>query len=132
MGDGSQEPGYVSVMTELQALIADLPPDTQIPSIRATAAERGLEVGVVRGAYEKLRDQGLLISRHGKGWFTVAPRPLEPDEVSAIMQRFDDLSEEMRKLGERVAQLEARQQTRGAQLAGSERQTQRRSRPAAP
>ncbi len=130
MGDGSQEPAYKGVMAELRELIADLPPDTELPSIRAKAGELGLGVAVVRRAYEKLRDdEGLLVSNQGGRFFTLPPRPLEPDEITEIMRRFDVLTGEVRTLAERVAALES---ARAAAPASSASRSRRRSHPAAP
>lgn len=133
MGDGSQEPAYKAVMAKLRPLIADLPPATKMPSIRSKASELGESEQAVRRAYEKLRDEErILVSEHGRGWFTAVPRELEPDEVSEIMRRFDELTGEVRRLAERVDQLEAGRRTRAAGPAPTEPRSRRRPDRAAP
>lgn len=133
MGDGSQEPAYRAVMAGLRKLIAELPPDTEMPSIRAKATELGESPASVRRAYEKLRDEEhLLVSRHGKSFFTAEPRVLEPDEVAAIMRRFDDLTGELRSLAERVGRLEETCGPQAAEPVPSTPRSRRRPRQVAP
>jgi GntR family transcriptional regulator len=132
MGNGPETPAYVGAVAMVRELIADLPVGTQLPSIREKAAQSKIPVAAVRKAYEKLRDEGLLISMQGKGWFTAEPRPLEPDEIAEIMRRFDDLTEELRKLGERVDRLEVDRGTQAAQPVRTEPRSRRRSDRAAP
>lgn len=132
MGNGPEVPAYVGVVKKLRKLIEDLPPGSELPSTREQAATFGANQGTVRTALEKLRAEGLVASKQGKGWFTTAPRDLEPDEVAEIMRRFDDLTEEVRTLAERVGQLETARAPRGAAPAPTGTKSRRRSHPTAP
>ncbi len=112
MGNGPETPAYIGVAADLRKRIATLEPETALPSIADLMAEYTTTEGIVRRALTELRAEGLVTSRQGKGYFTATP-PLEPDTLSAIMQRFDEICGELRTLEGRIAQLEADRPARG-------------------
>ncbi len=113
MGNEPETPAVVEVAAKLRERIADVSPDTQLPPVREMAAEYGKRAPTVRNALEKLRAEGLVTSRQGVGWFTAQPPALEPDTLTAIMQRFDEICGELRTLEGRIAQREADRPARG-------------------
>jgi DNA-binding transcriptional MocR family regulator len=101
LGDGWRRPGEAShaLADALRALVVDgrLAARTRIPSERALSAQLGVSRGSVSRAYDRLREDGFLLSARGAGsWLTLpagagapAPPPL-PDDDSAA--RVLDLS----------------------------------------
>ena len=63
-------------MEQVQRRVAvgDLPPGTELPSIRQMAAELQVSVITVKRAYLELEREGVIETRHGKG-SVVAERP---------------------------------------------------------
>lgn len=107
MGNGPTPPAYLGVMNLLRERINRLEPGTALPAIRELAEEYNVGDGIVRRALEKLRDsEGLLTSQQGQRFSVATPTAPEPDDMARIMQRFDDLTAEMRTLAERVTRLE--------------------------
>src|SRR5690606_32759274 len=62
-------PMYLQIMEQIRLRIAvgDWPPGHEIPSIRALAAELRVSVITVKRAYEELENEGVIVTRHGKG-----------------------------------------------------------------
>lgn len=50
----------------------ELPPDTRLPSERGLADQLAVSRGTVAGAYEQLRERGLVATRHGSGTVVLA------------------------------------------------------------
>lgn len=88
----SQIPIYEQIKMQIREgiLSGDLPPGTQMPSIRALAKE--LRIGIITGkrAYEDLCTEGLLVSHPGKGVYVA--------EVDADMAKQIHLEELSRQL----------------------------------
>ena len=74
-----------------QILSGHYAPGSRLPSIVALARRFGISAGMVRYGLAKLRDDGLITSVHGKGFF-VADRLPEPHRRrEQYLRREDDL-----------------------------------------
>jgi len=76
LGDGWRRPGEAShaLADALRALVVDgrLAARTRVPSERALSAELGVSRGSVSRAYDRLREDGYLLSARGAGsWLTL-------------------------------------------------------------
>jgi GntR family transcriptional regulator len=69
-------PLYMQVMEQVQRRVAvgDLPPGTELPSIRQLASELQVSVITIKRAYLELERDGVISTRQGKG-SVVADRP---------------------------------------------------------
>lgn len=78
LSDLSPEPLHAQISRQIRAKILahELSGDDALPSIRVLAREQRVSVITVQRAYEDLEREGLLRSRHGKG-FLVADIPEE-------------------------------------------------------
>ncbi len=64
-------PMYLQIMEQIRARIAagDWPPGKELPSIRALAAALNVSVITIKRAYLDLENEGVIVTRHGKGSF---------------------------------------------------------------
>ena len=64
-------PMYLQIMEQIQARIAagDWPAGKELPSIRALAAALNVSVITIKRAYLDLENEGVIVTRHGKGSF---------------------------------------------------------------
>ena len=91
-------PLYLQVMEQIQRRVAvgDLPPGTELPSIRQLAADLAVSVITIKRAYLELEHDGTITTRQGKG-SVVSDRP---GLQSSIAQReMQDHLEQAAKLG---------------------------------
>ena len=60
---------YLQIIEQIRRRIAvgDWPPGTQMPSIRQLAVALSVSVITVKRAYRDLEQQGVIVTRHGKG-----------------------------------------------------------------
>ncbi len=68
------EPAWLQLYTVLKTAIEDgtYPPRTPMPSVRQIREESGLARGTIAKAFDRLRDEGLIVQIPGRGAF-VAP-----------------------------------------------------------
>ncbi len=68
---GDELPVGVQLAWRLRALIAAgrLAAGDRMPSVRTLADWAGVNVNTVRGVYARLEDEGLIVTRHGRGSF---------------------------------------------------------------
>ena len=68
---GEELPVGVQLAWRLRALIAAgrLAAGDRMPSVRTLAGWAGVNVNTVRGVYARLEDEGLIVTRHGRGSF---------------------------------------------------------------
>jgi GntR family transcriptional regulator len=68
---GDELPVGIQLAWRLRALIASgrLPAGERMPSVRTLADWAGVNVNTVRGVYARLEDEGLIVTRHGRGSF---------------------------------------------------------------
>jgi GntR family transcriptional regulator len=64
-------PMYLQIMDQIRQRIAvgDWAPGTELPSIRALAADLSVSVITIKRAYLDLETEGVIVTRHGKGSF---------------------------------------------------------------
>lgn len=76
LAQSDPRPLYLQIIEQVQRRVAvgDLPPGTELPSIRQLAAELQVSVITVKRAYLELEREGVIETRHGKG-SVVADRP---------------------------------------------------------
>ncbi len=88
LSDLSSEPLQSQIVRQVRALVlsGDLPPGSELPSIRGLAREQHVSFVTVQKAYENLVSAGLILSRRGKGFFV---SQIEEDRKKEIAeQRF--------------------------------------------
>ena len=90
-------PMYLQIMEQIKRRVAvgDWPPEAEIPSIRQLAIALRVSVITVKRAYRELEQEGVIVTRHGKGSM-VAPNV---DTGSRLYQ------EELDKLLRQAAEL---------------------------
>jgi GntR family transcriptional regulator len=64
-------PLYLQIMEQIRARIAagEWPAGRELPSIRVLAAELHVSVITIKRAYLDLENEGVIVTRHGKGSF---------------------------------------------------------------
>ena len=64
-------PMYLQIMEQIRARIAagEWSPGKELPSIRALAADLNVSVITIKRAYLDLENEGVIVTRHGKGSF---------------------------------------------------------------
>jgi len=64
-------PMYLQIMEQIRARVAagDWPSGKELPSIRALAAALNVSVITIKRAYLDLENDGVIVTRHGKGSF---------------------------------------------------------------
>jgi GntR family transcriptional regulator len=64
-------PMYLQIMEQVRARVAarDWLPGKELPSIRALAAALNVSVITIKRAYLDLENEGVIVTRHGKGSF---------------------------------------------------------------
>ena len=64
-------PMYLQIMEQIRARIAagEWPSGKELPSIRALAAALNVSVITIKRAYLDLENEGVIVTRHGKGSF---------------------------------------------------------------
>lgn len=76
----NREPVYRQVAAHLRGQIerGELRPAQRLPGERALEEEYGVSFGTIRHAIKVLRDEGLVVTYHGRGTF-VRPPDMQPD-----------------------------------------------------
>ncbi len=90
------EPRYLGLAAAIESAIAAgrLQPGERLPTHRAVAAGTGLSVQTVGRAYDRLRQQGLILGHVGRGSFVADPRAINraPYEVPSRPASLYDLA----------------------------------------
>lgn len=94
---GDPRPLYLQVMEQIKRRVAvgDLPPGTELPSIRQLAADLNISVITIKRAYLELEREGVIFTRQGKG-SVVADKPglqasIQEGELSELLEKAADL-----------------------------------------
>jgi DNA-binding GntR family transcriptional regulator len=99
-------PPFIQLADALRAEIQDgtLGPGSQLPSYSALSADYGVAPNTVKSALAELRQEGLIVSRQGKGSFvrTQALEPAADDDALAELRQIVAL------LADRLAAVERR------------------------
>jgi DNA-binding GntR family transcriptional regulator len=113
---------YLQIADDLRAAIrrGDLAPGAQISSTNTLMDEYGVARNTVRSALRVLSEEGLLVARQGSGVFVRSSLPAEVDsgttdsQLDAVLQQLAELATDVRRLGDRVSELEAEVRNRPA------------------
>ncbi len=90
-------PLYLQVIEQMKRRVAvgDLPPGTELPSIRQLAADLAVSVITIKRAYLELEREGVIVTRQGKG-SVVADKPglqssIQEGELRGHLEQAVDL-----------------------------------------
>jgi GntR family transcriptional regulator len=91
-------PLYLQIMEQIKRRVAvgDLPPGTELPSIRQLAADLNISVITIKRAYMELEREGVIYTRQGKG-SVVADKPglqasIQEQELIEHLDKAADLA----------------------------------------
>lgn len=102
------DPKYQQVAADLRARMeaGEYPPGTRLPSIAKLMKRYSVSLGTMNSALRELRAEGRIETEQGKGTFARKPAEAEPSaEYDAVMNRIDEIAEEVRQLRAEVAAL---------------------------
>jgi GntR family transcriptional regulator len=101
---------YQQLADDLRARIrsGEYEPGSQLPSKAALMGKHHVALGTVNEALRVLRGEGLLETRQGTGTYVCDPLPDEgaPSEYETMMERLDGMTDEVRRLRERLDAVE--------------------------
>jgi GntR family transcriptional regulator len=107
--ENDSRPIYLQIVSQVKRQVAQgtLKPGDELPSVRELAQELGINLHTVRGAYLKLRDQGIINLRLGRR-ATIArfPEVMSADDRKDFQMRMDDLVGEGRLSGLSAAEIQ--------------------------
>jgi GntR family transcriptional regulator len=115
MAQWTGQPAYKQVADDVRAGIKDgrYKVGSQLPSISDLMHKYEVSITVIRMALSELRSEGLLDSHQGKGSFVRAKpsgkKPASPPpspEFEAIMRHLDQVHADVRRLDDRLDELE--------------------------
>jgi GntR family transcriptional regulator len=114
---GDRRAPYLQVAGALRQAIraGTFRPGDRLPTVAELADRYGVAKMTVHRALSSLRDEGLVISWQGRGTFVREPAEArgsanEDDSAyNVLMRRLDLMGDDLRRLENRVAQLEASQ-----------------------
>ena len=74
LNNSSMTPIYEQLMTQIkgQIISGDITESQALPSVRALSAELKISALTVKKAYDKLEEEGFVVTVHGKGTFVAA------------------------------------------------------------
>ena len=104
-------PMYLQIMEQIRARIAagDWVSGKELPSIRALAAALNVSVITIKRAYLDLENEGVIVTRHGKGSFVADVNGLAGELKDAqLEQHLFEAAEIGRQLGLTEQELTAR------------------------
>ena len=104
-------PMYLQIMEQIRARIAagDWPAGKELPSIRALAAALNVSVITIKRAYLDLENEGVIVTRHGKGSFVADVNGLAGElQEERLDQHLDAAVQIGRQLGLTEEDLAAR------------------------
>lgn len=100
---------YERIASELRARIrrGEYAPGSRLPSKSELKSHYAVSDGPVNEALKVLRTEGLIKTRQGKGAFVSDPLPeVALSEYETVMGRIDEIGEEVRRLTERLTEVE--------------------------
>ncbi|MGI6070597.1 MAG: GntR family transcriptional regulator [Blautia sp.] len=74
INNSSMQPIYEQIVEQIKCLIlsGDLKEETMLPSVRSLSKELKISALTVKKAYDRLEEEGFIVTVHGKGSF-IAP-----------------------------------------------------------
>lgn len=115
---------YLQVIEQIQRRVAvgDLPPGTELPSIRQLAADLSVSVITIKRAYLELEREGTITTRQGKG-SVVSERP--GLQSSIAHRELDEHLQQAVQLGRLLGMSKAEMQRRMAEAYEKSQRKQR-------
>ena len=104
-------PMYLQIMEQIRARVAagDWEPGKELPSIRALAAALNVSVITIKRAYLDLENEGVIVTRHGKGSFVADVNGLAGElQEARVGEHLDQAAQLGRQLGLSEEDLSAR------------------------
>ena len=113
--DDDPRPPYLQIADALRTSIrtGEHGPGSQLPTIDDLAIQFGVARNTVRSALRELTDDGLVVSRQGKGVFVRSTLPEQAaaggdsTRLDALYQELTEVRDEVRDLRNRMARLES-------------------------
>lgn len=95
LNNSSMVPIYEQLMNQIknEIITGSLPADEALPSVRALSGELKISALTVKKAYDKLEEDGFVITVHGKGTFVAAT-----DRSLAMEARRKTVEDELSKV----------------------------------
>ncbi|HEX5408011.1 MAG TPA: winged helix-turn-helix domain-containing protein [Pseudonocardiaceae bacterium] len=102
-------PPYRQVADALRLAIesGEYKPGDRLPPIPALTSEYGVSTGTAKSALTVLRDDGLIVTRQGKGSYVRTEKAPADDRRADLATRLQDIEAEVRDLRHRLETLEA-------------------------
>lgn len=74
LNNSSMVPIYEQLMSQVknEIIMGNLPTDQPLPSVRTLSGELKISALTVKKAYDKLEEEGFVVTVHGKGTFVAA------------------------------------------------------------
>ena len=106
-------PIYEQVRDGFRQLILSgvLTADSRLPSVRELSAELAINPNTIQRAYRELEQEGYIVSVPGKGSFVRRDDAAARARRQELLERWDQLTEELRVLG--VTDEELRERLKG-------------------
>ena len=95
-------PMYLQIMEQIRARIVagDWPSGKELPSIRALAAALNVSVITIKRAYLDLENEGVIVTRHGKGSFVADVNGLAGElQEARLDEHLTEAADIARQLG---------------------------------
>lgn len=94
-------PLYEQVVDGFRKLIVAgaLQPDDKLPSVRSLATQLAINPNTIQRAYRELEALGYVYSTAGKGSFVSASAETSALHLNELLERFDDVVEELEAAG---------------------------------
>jgi GntR family transcriptional regulator len=95
-------PMYLQIMEQIRARIVagDWPSGKELPSIRALAAALNVSVITIKRAYLDLENEGVIVTRHGKGSFVADVNGLAGElQEARLDEHLTEAADLARQLG---------------------------------
>jgi len=103
LNNSSMIPIYEQLMDQIKAAVisGDLAAGEALPSVRVMAAELKISALTVKKAYDKLEDEGFVVTVHGKGSYIAENNSQLAQEARrrAAEQQLDEALSKARKSG---------------------------------
>ena len=97
-----RRPIYEQLISGVRALIlrGDLAPDEQMPSVRALAADLGINPNTIQKAYRMLEEDGIIESRSGaKSYVTITEASIKKIRSQLLSKDTQNLIKSMKQMG---------------------------------
>ena len=92
LNNSSMVPIYEQLMNQIknEIIMGSLPADEPLPSVRALSGELKISALTVKKAYDRLEEEGFVVTVHGKGTFVAAT-----DRSLAVEARKKSVEDEL-------------------------------------